>query len=236
MELLRYFEKGVLFMKILEKAFTLAEVILVIAIVGVVAILTIANATNEGDEAERVAQLRRTQHILEQAMAQAIDEKGAIRYWQKVDDTKIQAIHDNFIKKMKLSRDCEMTGTQCWKDGDIRANENTGYMKAILSNGASIAVEDDYNMSIYVDVNGPNKGNSTIGVDIFQFIVRDVIYGGSIKAAGFDLETTAEFRQECGNNRSYCTAWVIKNGNMDYLKCLGELSWTGENGKTTCSK
>ena len=43
-------------MKILEKAFTLAEVILVIAIVGVVAILPIQNPTNEGDNPKRVPQ------------------------------------------------------------------------------------------------------------------------------------------------------------------------------------
>ncbi len=223
-------------MKIFEKAFTLAEVVLVIAIVGVVAILTIANATNEGDEAERVAQLRRTQHILEQAMAQAIEEKGAIKNWQKVSGTRIEAIHDNFIRKMKLSRDCEDTGTQCWKDGDIAVNSNSKFMKAILSNGASIAVTDDSDMTIYVDVNGPNKGNTTIGVDVFKFVMHDVNYGGSIMALGADIGTDALFRSECADDRLYCTAWVIKNGNMDYLKCIEDLSWIAENGKTTCPK
>ena len=34
-----------------------------------------------------------------------------------------------------------------------------------------------------------------------------------------------------GEGGYYATAWVIQNGNMDYLKCADELSWSGQ---TSC--
>ena len=34
-----------------------------------------------------------------------------------------------------------------------------------------------------------------------------------------------------GNPGNYATAWIIRNGNMDYLKCPDELNW---DTKTSC--
>lgn len=215
------------------KAFTLAEVLLVVAIVGVVAILTVTNATNEGDEAERVVQLRRSLSIIESGIALATNEDGPIINWVYSNGNFFSGLQQRLLPRMKLTKNCG-TASGCWKDGDKEINSNANYIKAILANGASIAIEEAPTLPIYIDVNGPKKGSTQPGVDVFGFELIDA-NNGFLRPMGADVDSDVNFRKFCGDDKLYCTAWVIKNGNMDYLKCLDELSWTAENGKTNCS-
>ena len=45
---------------------------------------------------------------------------------------------------------------------------------------------------------------------------------------------TETFENQCLGKRYHgpggCTAWVIVNGNMDYLKCPDELGWDKKSG------
>lgn len=77
---------------------------------------------------------------------------------------------------------------------------------------------------IYIDINGPNAPN-TYGKDTFPFYLTNQ----NIMPAGSQYETVWTF-DACPYNGFGCTAWVIMNENMDYLKCK-DLSW---NGKQEC--
>ena len=70
---------------------------------------------------------------------------------------------------------------------------------------------------IEVDLDGPNKGPHQAGKDIFLFDISNT-YGiypyGSFQSA-YDIDT---IYKRCFNTGETCAAWVINNGNMDYLK------------------
>lgn len=70
---------------------------------------------------------------------------------------------------------------------------------------------------IEVDLDGPNKGPHQAGKDIFLFDISNT-YGiypyGSFQSA-YDLDT---IYKRCFNTGETCAAWVINNGNLDYLK------------------
>ena len=79
--------------------------------------------------------------------------------------------------------------------------------------------------SIYVDIDGANKGKHKNGYDWFEFEITD---------QGILPSNTEYYEDGIGSDGEggyYATAWVIQNGNMDYLKCADELSWSGQ---TTC--
>ncbi|MBQ8167977.1 prepilin-type N-terminal cleavage/methylation domain-containing protein, partial [bacterium] len=104
-----------------------------------------------------------------------------------------------------------------------------------------------------VDVNG-TKGPNTMGKDTFTFMftnnglvpdgdpssnyeykLRDDDGNYLLDAEGNNLTSKDPLvdcnRQKCNGECEACTAWVIENGNMDYLHC-DDLSW---NGKRKCS-
>ncbi len=80
---------------------------------------------------------------------------------------------------------------------------------------------------------GAKKSVYTLGKDEFYFyMTKDGIY-----PVGMPEDTHYTFDNNCKRNTSTsyngygCTAWVIMNGNMDYLHC-DDLSW---DGKKSCS-
>ena len=77
---------------------------------------------------------------------------------------------------------------------------------------------------IYVDLNGVKSPN-TYGKDLFMFYLTKQ----NIIPTGTQNETIWPF-SSCYTSGGACTAWVIINENMDYLRCK-DLSW---NGKKKC--
>lgn len=84
---------------------------------------------------------------------------------------------------------------------------------------------------IYVDINGQSIPN-TLGVDVFGFYLsgNDILpmgfYGDDLS---FEDNCLRERPEAPSNNGLACTAWAIKNKNMEYRKCQAgkRLSWTG---------
>lgn len=101
-------------------------------------------------------------------------------------------------------------------------NKNFGNTKALQNSCGEV----------FYDVNGSKPPNAT-GKDVFWFVLTKygLVPGGLAEATGnstFDNRCNLE---KTGTGNGYgCTAWVIYNENMDYLKC-NDLSW---NGKTKC--
>lgn len=224
-------------MNIFKKAFTLAEVVLVMGIIGIVATLTITNATKDADVAEKVAQVRKTDEILSAALAQAVAENGEINTWGAnggLPDN--ETVGSVLFSYLKLKKNCT-TGTGCWTSGLAgklstskhevteanggNINSTTYYYKGILINGVSIAVDYGGLRRIIFDANGKDKGTYRFGDDILEFRISD-------KGYVFPLESSSDHLQQCLTDRGagYCTIWVYKFGNQDYLKhCRNLLSW-----------
>lgn len=228
-------------MNIFKKAFTLAEVVLVMGIIGIVATLTITNATKDSDVAEKVAQLRKTDEILSAAFAQAVAENGKTNFWGTNGTSPTnEQVGSVLFSYLNLKKNCQ-TGTGCWTTGkaeklststfDTTSSDNIDssslYYKGILINGVSIAI-DKSTSRVLVDVNGKNKGTYRFGDDIFEF---NFTYDGIVYPK--ESPSSDDPLQYCIDSKGvYCTRWVYKFGNQDYLKpCRDELDW---DTKHTC--
>ncbi len=83
---------------------------------------------------------------------------------------------------------------------------------------------------IAVDIDGKNKGKNKAGIDYFSFsIMKDSIIPQGATNDGYGGTNAGSY---CIGNlfvMSTCTAWVIENGNLDYLIAKEDGS-----GKLTC--
>ena len=144
---------------------------------------------------------------------------------------------------MKLQKNCgcddycESSTTGCMFDGyykdvhgrDISKIDTTEFPRAIAAGNWSFCIIEFHkalpfksfygypiNKSagfLYVDIDGPNKGKNSMGIDMFAFtITSDGIY-----PQGGGTEWTDSTIHTCASAGYYCTEWVIRNGNMDYL-------------------
>ena len=86
---------------------------------------------------------------------------------------------------------------------------------------------------LHIAING-QKDKQILGKDVFLFYVTK---NGIIPAGDARDKSEFEFSRNCTKSKIIsaqgtqnglgCTAWVIQNGNMDYLHC-DDLSWTGK--------
>ncbi len=86
---------------------------------------------------------------------------------------------------------------------------------------------------IGVDLNGVNPPNAT-GKDVFLFYYTKygiIPMGSKYQTRLRTFASDCNLSQKSNLNGYGCTAWVIENGNMDYLHC-DDLSW---DGKHKCS-
>lgn len=81
----------------------------------------------------------------------------------------------------------------------------------------------------------PSK-NMRIGVDVFNFLFtkNGFVPNGMSTGTSYAFDKACDIKNQSGLNADAqgrgCTAWVLFNGNMDYLHC-NDLSW---DGKTKC--
>ena len=155
---------------------------------------------------------------------------------------------------MKLQKNCGTTGSGCMPTNIIARwgsmnwtdpFDDTSYPRAVLAGGWSFCVWRmyknytdgsiffgySYNKSVgnlMVDIDGPNKGSSTFGIDIFHFIVTS---DGVFPYGGGTLWTDDDIKHYCFHDAD-CGAWIINTGNMDYL----DASHTSESDAGVCNK
>lgn len=206
--------------------------------------MTIPTLHQSITEKVAVARLQKTYSTLENAFRLAVQENGTPDEWGLTDEegSKSNALiitnklkpYLNFIQICDNNND-----TACWP------NEIPTNIPAKLADGTLLAFE--VNRGICTTVRGAVKslerqcgsisvkidGNKTpikIGINTFAFWLT--AYG--ITPFGIQAQTDYKFEEYClpdipagphGGKQS-CTAWVIYNGNMDYLHCK-DLSWDG---------
>ena len=233
-------------------AFTLAEVLITLGIIGVVAAMTLPTLIQNYKERSRVVALQKAFSILSQAYQRIVLEDGTPDVWLSEDGTttskkNAQIVAEKFKPYLKVIKDCGFE-TGCFKDGYVKTlngldynnyNQNTNEYKLILADGTAlifygVGVEHFTNglfANIKVDVDGLN-GENTFGKDVFLFeIGKKGLYPCGDERLNNDYDRT--FEGNCINKSVSrdsaggisCTAWVIYNGNMDYLHCPEKLGW-----------
>ena len=236
-----------------KTAFTLAEVLITLGIIGVVAALTLPSVIQSYKEKETVAKLKKTYSILNQAMANAVNEYGTLDTWElgggdSPEGAKL--LQDRiFSPNLKIINYCEKRNS-CIGDKPykyltgtihIAFPDNDKRRRLVLADGTTLIYQTSGSICnsdtprawtgcavVTIDVDGYYKGPNTFGKDTFTFNImknRIVPYGTQ--------EESPNFQATCNTKNTYgsaCTAWVIFNENMDYLHC-DDLSW---NGKTKC--
>ena len=178
-----------------------------------------------------------------QAYLQAIEENGTLDNWgltdselYENDDGKLEhtdeslANYDKFLTIMSKY----VKSVKYEKIGKQNEEETTGF---VMSDGTRITgvwlspstctTETSYCGDFYITTKG--KKRETVGGKKSKNTFSFRLYRHKIIPTG---NSNSEFRNYClnGENYSRCTAWVIMNGNMDYLHC-SDLEF---NGKTKC--
>lgn len=239
-------------------AFTLAEVIIVMGIIGIIAEMTIPTLVKNVQRQQYISSVKKAYTTLSTAYALALQDNGSPVTWNLVghgDAGGNQRFLGNLAPYLKITKNCGTNGT-CFPNlnykylngnsaGDFySANPNFG--TAQLADGTLLATEvydKDCNEDFYIpeticagatyDVNGP-AGPNQIGVDVFDFgFTRNKVFPMGTP----DSDTWISFEGCCDTTTTAdkygwsCAAWVLLNGNMDYLDCNG-LSWAG---KHTCN-
>jgi len=234
-----------------NKAFTLAETLIVIGIIGVVAALTLPNLNHATGDKETVTRVKKIYSALTDAFDRATAVYGNADTWFNDIDNNIPACNERFAKRvtefLKVSKDCGIN-SGCFSSAPLlppsyfeyELDENyvdslveVGAYMVLLSDGTSLAFRtNDYPdgedighpCKINVDIDGPNKGKNQLGKDIFDFSIY-------FNDSGSDIENTVipSTGWKTGNfyldSCSYLTIWVVENENLDYLKCPDELNW-----------
>ena len=227
-------------------AFTLAETLVVMGIIGVVAALTIPNLNQSTGDREKVAKVKKVYANLTDAFGRAQAVYGPYDEWYDGvltnSEDEITRFAERMTEFMKVAKVCKFTtgclstspyyaydgGDSWYKLLDNRDEDDSWLYNVILADGTSIAFEAD---RIHVDIDGPNKGPNKEGIDNFSFGVSNQDENGNPVEPYINI--FAGNPGSLAGDFDYASplAWIIRNGNMDYLKCPDELSWDGQ---TTC--
>lgn len=227
--------------KISKCAFTLAETLITLGIIGIVAAMTIPTLIEKNREKQTVTLVKESYSIFSQAYKLVIAEHDGLstlvdkNLSDKQNATKMFKEVTKHLKKAKscdVNTDCLSRKYTNLQGGivpkwDAFNNIQTG----ILLNGVGFWIlstenpDGSYNGQLGIDINGPAKPNK-IGVDFFHFAVSDngeVIPSGSTGICNIDPGCTTPYWL-CDLNGTHtlngygCTNWLLKQGNMKYLK------------------
>ena len=216
-----------------NKAFTLAETLVVMGIIGVVAALTIPNLSSSTANKENVARVQKAYSTINEAFERVQAEYGNIQRWPLRDfgwngnnDTDFFA--NRMSEYLKVSKNCArnanqgcmassvkyLNGTSTTSGYSAVTDADTSAYKMILADGTGLAIQVvSGSIFMNVDIDGPRKGSGTIGKDWFRFVYDASSTKKVIPANTSNL--TSSFATGEG-----LTAWVIETGNMDYLKAV----------------
>ena len=190
-------------------------------VIGVVAALTLPNLNQSTNNKEKVAKLQKIYSNLNDAYGRATAVYGPIDEWGLTSDhqTSCKKAAGRITEFMKISKDCGYQ-SNCFVAAKVNNLDgtvsdlipNVGY-DYILADGTAISI-DVYvdGVGIDVDLDGPNKGRHQLGTDHFYFSLDF-----DKKEDGFIPDSQDNVAACIGSNGALCTAWVIQNGNMDYI-------------------
>ena len=233
----------------MKKNFTLSEVLITLVVIGIIAAITVMILITDIQEKATVQRVKQAYSMLSQAYGMILKDEGSPDEWGMqgmYDDISHKILAKKFIPYMKVQTDCtDMTSAEAIKN--CYRNLNTQTHSAFKTINGLVFQFRAWNKNcsstygkvknvcghINVDING-NKNPNVMGRDLFDFyFTKDEIY--PIGTNGDHIS----FYKYCTNTKKFgsaydsyvngmgCTAWVIYNENMDYLRC-SDLSWGGK--------
>ena len=238
----------------MKNAFTLTEVLITLGIVGVIAVLVMPSLVGKYQEKVFITKLEKSYSILSSAYKLAVSEHGSSTTWGLENDSNgAKILAEKISPYLNIMEDCGIGDEKSCRPeryADYKGNElEYGTTKdrrlytVVLSDGSVVSFQaknsseanfpDGY---ILVDLNGKSKPNR-YGVDYFGFdFYDDTLYpmGMEQSVSKRNSYYWTYCRSKDENNLAYgwaCTAWVLANKNMDYIRCRNDLSW---DGKKTC--
>ena len=239
-------------------AFTLAEVLITLGIIGIVAAMTLPAIIQRKTEKETVARVQKAYSSLQQAYLLAVQADGTPDEWGATgmyEDSSHIFLANKFIPYLKISRNCvgmsqDDVKKNCTKKfsypgeyASVRMYDGTTIIFRIWNGKCTSVFRTSPQLQnvcgeISIDTNA--TGNPDIyGKDIFVFYLT--------KTGFFPIGTEADglsMAKYCTNTRTFgkmygsfynghaCSAWLIYNENMEYLRC-SDLNWSG---KKKCGK
>lgn len=216
------------------KAFTMAEILMVLGIIGVVAAVTIPNLKDSADEQVYVAKAGKVYSEMETAFSRASMKYGNINDWSGMADNAIgTAVGSKMAKYLEGSICGVGANAKCWTNNYTTNSTVNAAYKITLKDGASVVFFNNLTvanfanhvLSILVDLDGAGKGADTLGIDQFYMYLTD-----TKMSDGSDAVNVTE--QPSPTSSDYL-GWVLKYGNEDYMKCADNLKWYSEN--TSCN-
>ena len=235
-----------------REAFTLADTLLTLALIAVVALMTVPSLLQGMQERALVAATIKANSTFTNAYTRAVQENGTPDLWYTIKMTPSIMIQ-TIAPYLNVTKYCG-TSPGCFPEGVtykyINGTSDSAYdlynspdAKAQLADGSIIAAWSYDNCNghkgntqqlqsicgaYFVDVNGFKPPN-TIGKDMFEFYLTK--YG--IIPAGTEPDTGDNFVNKCLPKTATgwgCAAWVIYNGNLDYLYAH-DLDWSTKTHK-----
>ena len=236
-------------------AFTLAEVLITLGIIGIVAALTLPTFTSRYQEKVFITRLEKTYSILVSAYKLAVEENGSSTGWGlSFDEDGATLLAEKMKPYLNVTKDCGIDKKQmCLPDRyyDYKGQflnyagtqANSAYVVA-LADGTVLQFRGQDSSHalfpdgfIYVDLNGKKRPNR-YGVDVFGFDIYDDTLSpmGQLHSKrntyGWSYCKSATEESILAYGWA-CTAWVLVNKNMDYIRCRSELDWEEQ---TSCPK
>lgn len=202
----------------MKKAFTLAETLIVMGVIGIVAALTLPNLNQSTNNKEKVAKVKKIYQNLNDAFGRAEAVYGPVDEWctNLNYDACNRKRFERIIEFMKYSKICNSVSICSMTFGANTSAHGLGNA-AILADGTTIGIEGH---TIYVDIDGSQKGPNKYGYDGFQFhFAHDKgVYVSDIMSNSSFYVTHHYGSNTNGFHPSFSAAWIINFDNMDYLK------------------
>ena len=203
----------------MKRAFTLAETLIVMGIIGVVAALTLPNLNSSTANKEKVVKLQKIYSNLQDAFGRATAVYGPTDEW--CTGLELSACQKRYFERvtefMKFSKQCTVSDNCSLRFNTGSTSEgNPMTYGVILADGATIDISASTNVNsgtatIMIDLDGVNKGANKACYDYFNLQYRPE------RGVYYKKNNNGDIISNCSD----CTAWVLENGNMDYLKCSG---------------
>ncbi|MBQ8460504.1 type II secretion system protein [bacterium] len=229
----------------LKNGFTLAEVLITLGIIGIVVVMTIPTLIAKINEQITVNKLKEAYSIFNQAYKLAIVENGTPEGWNNAERDSIDGaknLFEIFKPHMKIALVCQNGSDKCFSkdkykplfgDNDFIFQPGaygTSVSQGMLINGVSFMfwsagnTVDGLTGNLMIDLNGPKPPNRA-GMDYFCFRIADKAFLTYDTSIDFVSSYKCDYNSSDVSNGFLCTGWILKKGNMDYLKRDISNSW-----------
>ena len=245
----------------MKKGFTLAEVLITLSILGVIAAISIPSIIQSYRKTQAISGLKIAYSLLNNVISLSEVNNGPMNQWEYYNcKPSCAAAQTKYLTKyivpyLKIRKQCgnypSSTELECFASENnkekiqningtkIGSSETYSMSGFLLQNGMSLGFYlGTYNLlGIYIDINGPKRGHSRLGEDVFVFTIYpkhyndsiepgmiDWMYNSSTKSSNFTVEQLLSSNINshankflCNKNAgnfagAYCTTVIIKNG------------------------